>query len=330
MAPDPWLDSTPQRVTYTIMADIGGVYAWLRFPEEMHAPLGLHCGDVHSGWFGEHRIAAETEQALAAWQARFEVAIAAGDPAFAWQAFHADGVALAVRVKQDLRTRAHVIYQKPLQDPRHRADERQEVSLEGSLQRLPNRAQADPLPLRVLVRRIVSGGEAGVDRAALDWAIDHRVDHGGWCPRGRRAEDGPIDLRYALRETESASTADRARRNVRESDATLILNAGPLEGATLLIQRLAAAAGRPCMVAQLDGNDRPRELRRVLQWLGSDAWLTLNVAGPRAQQRAGIHQMAYRMLKQLDRPDLMLGSPALWPLPAPVQAAPAAAAEIRH
>ncbi len=309
MTPDPWLDATPRQVTYTLMADVGGVYAWLRFPDETQAELGTHCGDVRSGWFGEHRIAADTEQALAVWQARFEQAMASCDPAFDWAMFHADGIELARRVKGDLRTRAHVVYQKACQDPRHRADERQEISLDGALVRLPNRAQAHPLPLRVLVRRIVSGGESGVDRAALDWAIDHRVEHGGWCPRGRRADDGPLAPRYALRETDSASDADRTRRNVRESDGTLILNAGPLEGRALLGKRLAEAAGKPYFVAQLDGRNRPRELRRVLEWLGGDALLTVHVAGPRAASRPGVHDMAYQMLQQLDRPDLTLAAP---------------------
>jgi hypothetical protein len=309
MAPDPWLEATAQHVTYTIMADVGGVYAWLRFADEAHFPLGTHCGDVRDGWFGEHRISAETEQALAQWQARFENDAQADGGTFDWNAFHADGIALAAQVKQEIRTRARVVYQKAMQDPRHRDAERQEISLEGTLVRLPNRAQADPLPLRVLVRRVVSGGEAGVDRAALDWAIDHRVDHGGWCPRGRRADDGPLDARYVLHETDSTSDADRTRRNVREGDATLILNAGLLEGHALLCQRLAQAAGKPCLVAQLDDRHRARELRRVLEWLGSDALLTLHVAGPRAASRPGIHALAYTMLGQLDRPELTFPVP---------------------
>jgi hypothetical protein len=309
MALDPWLDSTPQRVTYTIMADVGGVYAWLRYAEETHAALGSHCGDLNAGWFGEHRISTETERALAAWQGRFEAAVTDADSTIDWSAFHAEGLALAGRVKQEIRTRARVIYQKPLQDPRHRAAERQEISLEGSVVRLPNRAQVDLLPLRVLVRRIVAGGQSGVDRAALDWAIDHRIEHGGWCPRGRRAEDGPIAPRYALTETESAGYAERTRRNVRETDATLVLNVGALEGGTLLTQRIANGAGKPCLVAHLDAPDRAHELRHVLEWLGSDAMLTLNVAGPRARMRPRVYTMAYTMLQQLDRPDLSLVAP---------------------
>lgn len=304
MPPDPWLDAT-SRVTYTIMADTGGVYAWLRFADETQSALGAVCGDVQDGWSGEHRIEPETEAQLAAWQARFEAGVAAGARAFDWAAFHADGLALALRVKRDLRTRAQVVYQKPVQDLLHRADERREVSLDGTAVRLPNRAQADPMPLRVLVRRILSGGEAGVERAALDWAIDHRVAHGGWCSRGRLADDGPLDARYRLTETASLSDADRTRHNVRESDATLIINVGALEGRALLAQRLAAAAGKPYCVAQLERH-RPRELRRVLEWLGGDALLNLHVAGPRDGTRPGIHALAYEMLMQLDRPEFTM------------------------
>jgi len=304
MAVDPWLDSTPHRVTYTIMADIGGVYGWLRHADEPAIALGQYCGDAISGWFGEHRLAPPTEAALAAWQSRFDAGVAAAPSCFDWTAFHAEGLELARQIKQEFRTRAHVIYQKPVQDPRHRADERLEVSLEGTLVRLPNRAQIELLPLRVLVRRIVSGGQTGVDRAALDWAINHRIEHGGWCPRGRRAEDGPIPARYQLLETESAGYADRTKRNVRESDATLILNTGTLEGGSLLTKRIAAGAGKPCLVARLDAPDRAAEMRRILEWLGGDAFLTLNVAGPRERPRPGVYTLTYALLQQLDRLDL--------------------------
>jgi hypothetical protein len=301
MAIDPWLDSTPHQVTYTIMADVGGVYGWLRYVDEEPSALGHNCADAACGWFGEHRIAASTEEALAAWQGRFEAAMQAGAGEFDWAAFHAQGIALARLVKQEIRTRARVIYQKSVQDPRHRDDERQEVSIEGTLLRLPNRAQIELLPLRFLVRRVVSGGQTGVDRAALDWAINYHVEFGGWCPRGRRAEDGPIATRYGLVETDSAGYAERTKRNARESDATLILNAGALEGGTLLTQRVAVAAGKPCRLAHLDAEDRAAEVRRTLEWLGSGAFLTLNVAGPRERSRPGIYVMAYTMLRQLDR-----------------------------
>lgn len=84
------------------------------------------------------------------------------------------------------------------------------------------------------VRRIVSGGQTGVDRAALDVAMQLSIEHGGWCPRGRLAEDGTIPSRYDLRETRSAKYHVRTERNVVDSDATLILYRKSLTGGTLL------------------------------------------------------------------------------------------------
>ena len=73
-------------------------------------------------------------------------------------------------------------------------------------------------------KKIISGGQTGVDRAALDWAIQNNIPHGGWCPKGRRAEDGVIPNRYVLQETESEGYMQRTKRNIHDSDATLIIS----------------------------------------------------------------------------------------------------------
>src|SRR6185312_2826468 len=104
----------------------------------------------------------------------------------------------------------------------------------------------------MLPTRIVSGGQTGADRAALDWAIRAGIPHGGWCPKGRLAVDGVIDARYRLTETDSDDYAVRTRLNVRDSDATLILNLGALDGGTALTAEHAHALGRPCLTLQLD------------------------------------------------------------------------------
>lgn len=136
---------------------------------------------------------------------------------------------------------------------------------------------------------IISGGQTGADRAALDWAIRHGLPHGGWCPRGRRAEDGPIDAVYRLQEAASASYARRTWLNVRDSDATLIFNQGPLEDGTLETLRCAESLRKPYRVLQLDG-DKPEQVTlTVVGWLKEGRFARLNIAGPRESKRPGIY-----------------------------------------
>lgn len=137
--------------------------------------------------------------------------------------------------------------------------------------------------------RIVSGGQSGVDRAALDVALALGLPCGGWCPAGRRAEDGPIPARYPLTETASADYAERTRRNVEDSDGTLVLSAGTLSGGTLLTVQLAGARDKPCLVIDLR---RPWQPHDVLDWLDAGAIGTVNVAGPREGGAPGIHRQA--------------------------------------
>lgn len=84
-----------------------------------------------------------------------------------------------------------------------------------------------------LVKKIVSGGQTGADRGALDAAIALAIPHGGWCPKGRRTEDGAIPSKYELTETPATNYQARTKRNVEESDGTVILTRGPLEGGSL-------------------------------------------------------------------------------------------------
>lgn len=86
----------------------------------------------------------------------------------------------------------------------------------------------DATSIRPLLIR--SGGQTGVDRAALDWAIAHDIAHCGWCPKGRTANDGPLPAHYELQETDSSGYSKRTRLNVRDADATLIIYQGTLEG----------------------------------------------------------------------------------------------------
>lgn len=143
------------------------------------------------------------------------------------------------------------------------------------------------------LRKLISGGQTGVDRAALDAALSAGLACGGWCPRGRRAEDGPLDPRYPLRETPGSDYAERTRWNVRDADATLILASGSLRGGTALTRRCARARRRPCRV--VDPAD-PRAAEAICSWLAAGGFEVLNVAGPRESQQPGIYASSRQLL----------------------------------
>src|SRR5574340_1479478 len=147
--------------------------------------------------------------------------------------------------------------------------------------------------------KIVSGGQTGVDRGALDAAMAVGVAHGGWCARGRLAEDGRIPDSYQLVETESPEYAVRTERNVLQSDATLSLHRGRLSGGTELTWRLAQAHARPCMRVDWDHGPSPEDVRC---WIETQRVGVLNVAGPRESQSPGIGAMATEFLQQVLAP----------------------------
>jgi hypothetical protein len=144
--------------------------------------------------------------------------------------------------------------------------------------------------------QIVSGGQTGVDRAALDAALAHDVSVGGWCPRGRRAEDGPIPERYPLQETPSAAYEQRTAWNVRDSDGTLIVTDGTLEGGTALTMREARRQGRAVLHVRTSD---PVPVEMIRAWGEDHDVRVLNVAGPRASEVDGIYDRARTILDAL-------------------------------
>ena len=147
--------------------------------------------------------------------------------------------------------------------------------------------------------KIVSGGQTGVDRAALDAARAAGLERGGWCPRGRLAEDGPLAGAYPLRETPTAEYAQRTEWNVRDSDATLILSPLPLDGGTKLTAEIAKRLRKPWLA--LDPRERGA-LKSAGRWLEETGAETLNVAGPRASRWAEGYPLAKSFLAALLTP----------------------------
>lgn len=140
-----------------------------------------------------------------------------------------------------------------------------------------------------MIAKIVSGGQAGADRAALDVARELGIPTGGWIPRGRRAEDGRIPEDYrGLVETESEDYAERTERNVRDSDATLVLAFGSPRGGSALTARIARRIGRPLLVVDLERAPTEETATTLRDWLERTRPAVLNVAGPRASSEPRI------------------------------------------
>lgn len=146
------------------------------------------------------------------------------------------------------------------------------------------------------IEKIISGGQAGVDRAALDAARAADVPVGGWCPRGRRAEDGAIPNKYPLSETPSADYAQRTAWNVRDSDGTLIIAPGDLAGGTALTREEAERQGRPYLHVDPSDADAVSTIR---MWIGEENIQVLNVAGPRVSEVEGIYATARSIVDRL-------------------------------
>lgn len=147
-----------------------------------------------------------------------------------------------------------------------------------------------------MLTTIVSGGQTGVDRGALDAAALAGLAHGGWCPKGRKAEDGRIPADYRLSETPSSRYAERTEWNVRDSDGTLVLSRGPIRGGTRLTVKLARKYSRPCLVVELDGTN---DAAVVARWIRMSKIGVLNVAGPRESSRPGIAADARRLVGEI-------------------------------
>lgn len=147
-----------------------------------------------------------------------------------------------------------------------------------------------------MLKKIISGGQAGVDRGALNAALNLGFECGGWCPSGRRAEDGPIDTRYPLTESDSPKYDRRTEQNVVDSGATLIITGGRVEGGTRLTLELALQHDRPCMVVDLR---QPLELGHIINWLTALEISTLNVAGPRESKQPGIATKTEQLVTKL-------------------------------
>jgi hypothetical protein len=140
--------------------------------------------------------------------------------------------------------------------------------------------------------RIISGGQTGVDRGALDAALAAGAPCGGWCPAGRIAEDGRIPAHYPLEELPGAGYRERTLRNVEDSDATLIIHYGEPEGGTRQTLEFCIQRGRPRLLIDAAATPPAEAAARIAAFVRERGIRSLNVAGPRASKQPLAHAYA--------------------------------------
>lgn len=148
-----------------------------------------------------------------------------------------------------------------------------------------------------MIRKIISGGQTGVDRAALDVAIKLAVAHGGWIPQGRLTESGPLPAEYNLKETRSSSYADRTEKNVQDADGTLIISRGLLTGGSEYTREMAIKHDRPWLHIDLSQMAAFQAAIAINQWILQNKIEILNVAGPRASKDPTVYKDALNILE---------------------------------
>jgi hypothetical protein len=149
--------------------------------------------------------------------------------------------------------------------------------------------------------KIVSGGQTGADRAALDFAIRNGIPHGGWCPEGRRAEDGPIDAKYQLQETPSSNYLQRTEWNVRDSDGTVIFSVGKrLSGNSAETLEFAIKHRKPYL--HLSAVFKDNAAQKLKKWIQQNNIRVLNVAGPRASKEPNVAEFVIAALDAALKP----------------------------
>jgi len=147
-----------------------------------------------------------------------------------------------------------------------------------------------------MINKIISGGQTGVDRGALDFAIDSGISHGGWCPKGRICESGRIPDKYKLTETASSKYPGRTAKNVQSADGTLIFSRGKPSGGTLLTVNFCRSFQKPQFTIDLN---RPLNTQAFWDWVAQNKVTVLNVAGPRESKQSGIRKQTAAALHQL-------------------------------
>ncbi|OPY10410.1 MAG: putative molybdenum carrier [Syntrophus sp. PtaU1.Bin005] len=150
-----------------------------------------------------------------------------------------------------------------------------------------------------MISKIISGGQTGADRAALDYAIQYSIPYSGWVPKGRKSEDGTVPEAYRLQEMPTSDYSQRTEKNVLDSDGTLIVSHGILTGGSAVTEFYAEQHGKPCLHIDLDKVPPAEAAVFVRAWIDEHSIGVLNVAGPRAGKDPEIYSATFKLLEAL-------------------------------
>ena len=148
-----------------------------------------------------------------------------------------------------------------------------------------------------MLKKIISGGQTGADRAALDAAIRLGIPHGGWVPKGRLAEDGCVPDHYQVEEMPTDSYQQRTQKNVSESDGTLLISRGAPTGGTDFTRAQVLRQGKQLLGIDLNNQSNLQDAASLIaSWIELQRIGVLNVAGPRASKDPCIYQDTLNLL----------------------------------
>jgi hypothetical protein len=148
-----------------------------------------------------------------------------------------------------------------------------------------------------MLKKLISGGQTGADQAALDFAIENKIPHGGWIPKGRITEVGPLPDEYQLLEMPTKSYPKRTEKNILDSDGTLIVSHGTVSGGTALTTKLAKKHEKPWMHINLDKVSLEKAGSQLQGWIEQNNIQVMNVAGARASKDEKIYSTIQKLLK---------------------------------
>lgn len=151
----------------------------------------------------------------------------------------------------------------------------------------------------MVIKKIISGGQTGADQAALDVAITLNIPHGGWIPKGRQTEDGPLPDKYQLHEMPTSSYPRRTEQNIVSSDGTVMLSHGNLTGGSALTRKLAKKHSKPWVHVDLDKVSLSEAVEIIRIWVETNKIEVLNIAGPRASKDPEIYGKTLNILRRV-------------------------------